>query len=85
MKYLAQTPVIFIKSSKKIFVMKKKISKILSLTALLLTFGIIVFVSAGWERNNFPGTPANKYPADVAIAWVKSIIGPPAPMQLWHS
>jgi hypothetical protein len=51
--------------------MKKKISKILSFPAILFAFGIILFVFAAWKQKDFFGTPVNKYPADVAIAWVK--------------
>ncbi len=50
--------------------MKKKISKVLSFTAILFVFSAILFVFTSCKRNE-PGTPAKKYPADVAIAWVK--------------
>lgn len=44
--------------------MKRKISKILLLHVIL-----VVFLSC--KSNDFPGTPPKKYPADVAIAWIK--------------
>lgn len=50
--------------------MKKKIFKVLSFAAILLIPGIL-FISANCKRNDVPGTPPKKYPADVAIAWIK--------------
>ncbi len=44
--------------------MKKAILKVSS-------FVIIQFVFINCERNDFPGTPTQKYPPDVAIAWIK--------------
>lgn len=50
--------------------MKKKIFKALSFIAILLIPGIL-FISASCKRNDVPGTPPKKYPADIAIAWIK--------------
>jgi hypothetical protein len=51
--------------------MKKKFSKILSSTVMLVFFGAILFVFISCKRNDVPGIPAKKYPPDVAIAWIK--------------
>ena len=50
--------------------MKKKLFKALLFTALLLIPGIF-FISASCTRNDVRGTPPKKYPADIAIAWIK--------------
>lgn len=46
-------------------------SKILSFTAVLFVCGTILFVFTSCKRNHIPKTPAGKYPADVAVAWIK--------------
>ena len=44
--------------------MKKAILKMLALVIIQFTF-------VNCERNGLPGTPSQKYPLDVAIAWIK--------------
>jgi hypothetical protein len=48
----------------------KRISKILSFTAILFLLTVLV-VFTSFKRTYFKGNPAKKYHADVAIAWVK--------------
>jgi len=46
------------------------IPRILSFTAVLFGLGIVFFVFSASKRNHTFETPPNKYPPDVAIAWV---------------
>ena len=41
------------------------------MSTILFVIGIIFFVFPGWKQNYFSETTANKYPADLAIAWIK--------------
>jgi len=51
--------------------MKKVISKILVFTVIRFIASITLLIFTSCERNDLPGTPVQKYPPDVAIAWIK--------------
>ena len=51
--------------------MKKKISEVLLFTVILFGCATILLVFTSCKRSDVRGTPAKKFSADVAIAWVK--------------